>query len=149
MKDEEKILATLNQYPLSIKFIQDWVKTNMSESLKLLESDDNFNNEIKKIFIEENATVDRIVDSIHEHPRSLFDLFDENDIIIGMSQADSEGFQCVINKTFIVPGGIHAARKDAERIAVDCALSMLESQLSLKNIESNTENENDNDSGTI
>jgi hypothetical protein len=114
----------LEKYPLAAKVVKDWVMVQMLESFK----DETVPEGFKDFMLEQGVEDDKVGVMIDANPRFLFDVFDENDVII----------ETVIypDKTFSVKIGKQATteswktRKESERFAIEAAFEILENELS-------------------
>lgn len=126
-------LEFLKQYPLSTIVIKDWFHQKMIESFK----DPEIAEEFKQFVLEQGMEIDKLAFLINSNPRMLFDVFDENDIIIYFmifSSPEGVRFSAAIHtgKDEIKPHAIgdqYKTRKEAELVAVEAALELLDKKL--------------------
>ena len=71
-------LELLEKYPLAKNVVKDWFMRTMLESFK----DENVPEEFKQFMLEQGIEDDKVGKLIDVNVRILFDVFDENDIII-------------------------------------------------------------------
>jgi hypothetical protein len=117
-------LELLKKHPISSKLIKDWFMEKMIESL----NDASITEEFREFMREQSIDDDKIGILIDANPRMLFDVFDDNDIII-------ENF-LYPDGTFTIKIGNQATtqswktRKEAEAFAIEAAFEILEETLS-------------------
>jgi len=136
-------LELLKKYPLAGKVIKDWFLGKMIESLKSEAIDEEFKNFMREQGVED----DKLGTMIDVNPRMLFDVFDENDIIIYfMIFSSPEGVRFSgaihIGNDEVKPNPIGKqcnTRKEAEHAAIEAAFEILENKLTPK--EESNENE--------
>ena len=124
MKTEE----LLSKYPLATEVVKNWFFEKMLESV---DSAKDVPEEFKEMMRKEAVTDERLVVFIDAQPRTLFDVFDENDIFINIFQSDSGNIMwgwADIEKTY-VKDGFSKNRKEAEVLAIEKAFEILEKQL--------------------
>ena len=87
----------LAKYPLSTKVVKDWFMKEMMESFK----DETVPTEFKDFMLEQGIEDDKVETLINLNPRSLFDLFLENNIQIGINPLiETKSFQGFIYLDF-------------------------------------------------
>ena len=116
-------LEFLKQYPLSTIVIRDWFHERMIESFK----DPEIAEEFKEFVLEQGMEVDKIAFLINSNPRMLFDVFDENNIIIETSLYPNGEFTIKIGNEATTKSW--KTRKEAELFAVEAAFELLEEKL--------------------
>ena len=133
-------LEILEKYPLSAKLVRDWFMKSMLESF----NDEEVPEEFKQYMLEQGIENDKVGKLIDVNVRILFDVFDENDIIIYFmifSSPEGVRFSAAIHTgNDEVPNPIgkqYNTRKEAEHAAVEAAFDILENKLtpSVKDIE--------------
>jgi hypothetical protein len=137
-------LKLLEKYPLSTEVVREWFINKMVESVK---GDDTVPEDFKNYMLEQGIPNDKLCIFIDSSPRSLFDAFDENDIIIYFmifSSPEGVRFSPAIHtgNNEVKPNTIgdqYKTRKEAELVAVEKAFEILEQQLTHK--ENTDENE--------
>lgn len=121
-----KGLDLLEKYPLSAKVIKNWIMLQMMESFK----DTSVPDEFKDFMLSQGVENDKVGTMIDAQPRMLFDVFDENNIII-------ETF-LYPDTTFTIKIGNQATtnswktRRESEVFAIDTAFEILEDRLNEK-----------------
>lgn len=75
-----KSIELLNKYPLSTKVIKDWYMEEMLKSLKVNDIPEDF----KQSVLKEGVSDERLAEVITIQPRGLFDVFDENNLVISI-----------------------------------------------------------------
>lgn len=136
-----KGLELLQKYPLTAKLIRDWFLQSMLEGLK----DPEIAEEFKEYMIEQGIDNEKVGTLIDINPRMLFDVFDENDIIIYFmifSSPEGVRFSAAIHtgNDEVKPNPIGKqcnTRKEAELFAVEAAFEILENKLSPEEEENN------------
>ena len=125
-------LEILEKYPLSAKLVRDWFMISMLESFK----DEEVPEDFKQYMLEQGIENDKVGKLIDVNVRILFDVFDENDIIIYFmifSSPEGVRFSAAIHTgNDEVPNPIgkqYNTRKEAEHAAVEAAFEILETKL--------------------
>lgn len=125
-------LELLEKYPLAKNVVKDWFMKSMLESFK----DEDVPEEFKQFMLEQGIEDDKVAKLIDVNVRILFDVFDENDIIIYFmifSSPEGVRFSAAIHTgNDEVPNPIgkqYNTRKEAEHAAVEAAFDILESKL--------------------
>lgn len=113
-------LELLKQHPKSRNIVIDWFMKEMVQSFK----NKNVPSEFKEFMLEKGVNDDKVGDLIDLNPRMLFDVFDENNVIIVIGYHENIGFQFNVN--FSDPSKGYLKRKEAEKEAVIEAFSILE-----------------------
>jgi hypothetical protein len=121
-------LELLLKYPLSGKIVSDWVMSQMLESFK----DESVPDDFKNYMLEQGVDNDKLAVMIDAQPRSLFDVFDANDIIIQILLEKDETFSYKIFS--VIATNYWKTRKEAEMFAIEAAFEILENKLSLNEI---------------
>lgn len=117
-------LELLQKYPLAGKVVKDWFVRTMLESVK----DETVPEEFKNYVLEQGVEDDKVAALIDVNVRVLFDVFDENDIVIEILLYPSGEFTCKIGNQATTNSW--KTRKEAERFAVEAAFEILEQKLS-------------------
>jgi len=125
-------LELLEKYPLTAKIVKDWFMKSMLESFK----DENVPEEFKQFMLEQGIEDDKVGKLIDVNVRILFDVFDENGIIIYFmifSSPEGTKFSGAIhtgNDEVPTPiGKQYNTRKEAEHAAIEKAFDILETKL--------------------
>ena len=121
-----KGLELIEKYPLAGKVIKEWFFKSMLESFK----DDSVPDEFKEFMLEQGIEDDKIGTLIDVNPRMLFDVFDDNDIVIENSLYPSGEFTIKIGNQATTQSW--KKRKEAELFAIEAAFEILENKLSPK-----------------
>jgi hypothetical protein len=103
--------------------IKDWFHQKMIESFK----DPEIAEEFKEFVLEQGMELDKLALLINSNPRMLFDVFDENDIIILIKYHDNFGWSFVVEESD--DQSFYKTRKEAELFAIEAAFEILEEQL--------------------
>jgi hypothetical protein len=119
-----KINKLLEQHPLSTEIIRKWFFNQMLASIEVAQE---VPEEFKEAMLKEGVTNERLAILIEAQPRSLFDCFDENNIIIIIKYHDNFGFTYSVEEAD--ENNFFKNRKDAELEAIDIAFEILEEQL--------------------
>lgn len=126
-------LELLQKHPLAANVIKEWFMKSMLESFK----DESVPSEFKQFMLEQGIEDDKVGTLIDVNPRTLFDVFDENNILIEIfrplnkeSIYPSNYFSYKIGN--ISPVLIEKTRKEAELFAIEAAFEILENKLSPK-----------------
>lgn len=122
-----KTIELLEKYPLATEVVRKWFYDRLIESMKDRE---NIPEDLKwsKVMAEEAVTNERLSIFIDVQPRGLFDVFDENDIIIVIGYHENFGFNYAVCKDDIQQH-YFKTRKEAELCSVEVAFEILEEQL--------------------
>ena len=127
-------LKLLEKYPLSTEVVREWFINKMVESVK---GDDTVPEDFKNYMLEQGIPNDKLCIFIDSSPRSLFDAFDENNVIIIIKYHDNFGFTWAVEEAD--DQSFYKTRKESEIFAIEAAFEILEQQLTHK--ENTDENE--------
>ena len=116
-----KSIELLEKYPLTTEVVRDWFIKRMVESVN---EDNNVPEDFKNFMIEQGVPNDRLCIFIDANPRSLFDVFDENNIVIETSLYPNAEFTIKIGNQATTNSW--KTRKEAEAFAVEAAFEILE-----------------------
>jgi hypothetical protein len=119
-------LELLENNPLSATLIREWFLEKMIESLQTADVPDEFKNMMRETGVEN----DKLSIMIDGNPRMLFDVFDENDVIIIIKYHDNFGFTWAVEEAD--DQSFYKTRKEAELSAIEVAFEILENQLTPK-----------------
>jgi len=124
-----KGLEILQKYPHSADVVRKWLFDKMMESMQ----DDSVPEDFKQSMMNEAVTNERLAVFIDTNPRMLFDVFDENDVIIQIIpiKEDKIKYLSRVNQ-FETPYDFtrpYFTRKEAELFAVEAAFEILEEKL--------------------
>lgn len=117
----------LKQYPLSSNVIKEWFLNKLLESIK---KDESVPQEFKEYMLAEGVDDDKLSIFIDNNPRGLFDLFDENNIVIETFLYPNNEFTIKIGKQATTNSW--KKRIEAEEFAIETAFELLENQLKEK-----------------
>lgn len=117
-------LEILEKYPLSKKVIKDWFMKSMLESFK----DESVPEEFKQFMLDQGIEDEKVAKLIDVNVRILFDVLDENDIIVSIGYHENFGFNYSVGD---INDQQHylKTRKEAEHTAIEFAFQILEEQL--------------------
>ena len=118
-----KGIDLLEQYPLTAKVIREWFLERMIESLQ----DENVPDEFKNYMRDQGVHNDKVGVMIDANPRMLFDVFDENEIVIENSLYPDGTFTIKIGNEATTQSW--KTRKEAETFAIEAAFEILETKL--------------------
>jgi hypothetical protein len=113
----------LEKHPLTTEVVRTWFFDQMTASF----SDENVPEEFKEMMKQEGVTNERLATFIDVQPRTLFDVFDENDIVIETSLYPNGEFTIKIGNEATTNSW--KTRKEAELFAVEAAFDLLEDKL--------------------
>lgn len=137
----EELLTT---YPRATQVVREWFMKEMLKSFEDEEVPEDFK-EAMRITGVPNGQLHKLIDA---QPRILFDVFDENEIFIGIHVAQKECYQYTILGT-LVSGGVWPTRKIAEQKVIEEAFRYLEEKLTPVLLESPLVTEEEENEGTI
>jgi hypothetical protein len=126
-----KGLEILQKYPHSADVVRKWLFDKMMESMQ----DDSVPEDFKQAMMNEAVTNVRLAVFIDTNPRMLFDVFDENDVIIIIKYHDNFGFTWAVEEAD--DQSFYKTRKEAELFAIDAAFDILENKLKPASDDSN------------
>ena len=118
-----KGLELLENYPYAAVVVRAWFLERMIESLE----DENVPDDFKNFMREQGIDNDKLGVMIDANPRMLFDVFDENDVIIIIKYHDNFGFTWAVEEAD--DQSFYKTRKEAEAFAIEVAFDILENQL--------------------
>lgn len=124
-----KSIDLLSKYPLAAEEVREWFFEKMTESM----NDESVPEEFKQAMKLEAITNERLATFIDVQPRSLFDVFDENEISINIERTPNKVEEWGWN--VMQHGEDHAgctSRKEAETQAITYSFEVLEEQLTPK-----------------
>jgi hypothetical protein len=119
----------LEKYPLSAKVVKEWFMKSMIESL----GDTSVPEEFKEFMLKQGIEDEKVAKIIDVNVRILFDMFDENDIIIIIKYHDNFGFSWAVEEAD--EQSFYNTRKEAEHAAIEQAFEILEEKLTTSNEE--------------
>ena len=129
----------LEKYPYATEAVSNWFMEKMIESFK----DESVPTDFKDFMRQQGISNDRLIQIIQGNPRVLFDIFDDNQVIINV---------ICMHKDFMWNIGdvkspqSYSSRKEAEHAAVERAFQILDEKLNI--IVSETKNDERPDSTT-
>lgn len=118
----------LDLYPISTEVVRDWFMEKMAESFKNQELPKDF----KDFMREQGIPNDKLIKLIDVNPRVLFDVFDENGVIINVLYADGR-FTWDVNTVKSLDS--YSSRRVAESAAVQRAFQILNDKLNVTLVE--------------
>lgn len=115
-------LELLEKYPTAAQVVKSWYMGKMLESF----ADKNVPDDFKEFMRNQGVDNDKIAKMIDGSPRILFDVFDENDIVIQINTKDR--FSYSINNAEATSSSWFS-RKEAESEAIKIAFEMLNGKI--------------------
>lgn len=138
-----KTIELLEKHPLTTEVVRTWFFNEMVKSF----ADESVPEEFKEMMKQQGVTNERLAILIDVQPRTLFDVFDENGIIIYFmifSSPEGTKFSGAIhtgNDEVPTPiGKQYNTRKEAEHAAIEKAFEILENKLTPKELNDETDN---------
>lgn len=116
-------LELLENHPHTAVVVRAWFLEQMIESLK----DENVPDDFKNFMRDQGIENDKLAVMMDVNPRMLFDVFDENEIVIETSLYPNGEFTIKIGNQATTNSW--KTRKEAELFAIDAAFEMLENKL--------------------
>ena len=116
----------LEKHPLTTEVVRSWFFDEMVKSF----DDETVPEEFKEMMKQEGVTNERLAILIDAQPRTLFDVFDENDIYINIIRNNGKfmwGWSD--NEEHSIKGELINTRKEAEITAIEKAFELLEIKL--------------------
>jgi hypothetical protein len=120
--NDKLIEKIFDKNPKATAVVQSWFMGKMLESL----DDATIPEDFREMLREQGVKKEQLVKMIGGSPRSLFDVFDENNVIIQINAG--KNFSYSINEGDTISGSWDS-RKGAEYAAIEQAFEMLEKQL--------------------
>ena len=122
----------LENYPYATQAIREWFMGKMIESFK----DQSVPAEFKEFMRQQGISNDRLSKILSDNPRVLFDVFDDNGVIINIMYHDNIFTWDVTYTKSEVPYGvksvdIYSSRRIAEKHAVERAFQILNDKLNI------------------
>jgi hypothetical protein len=131
--------SLLEKYPYATDVVRQWFMDKMIESFK----DQSVPQDFKDFMRKQGIPNENIVKILDGNSRALFDVFDDNNLIINVIYTE-QGFTWDVEDVKSVQ--YYASRKDAEYAAVERAFQILDEKLNI--IISETPNNEGQDSTT-
>lgn len=116
-------LELLEKYPLSKKIVKDWFMKSMLESFK----DESVPDDFKQFMLDQGIEDDKVGKLIDVNVRILFDVFDENGIVVETLLYPNGEFTIKIGNEATTNSW--KTRKEAEHFAIEAAFEILENKL--------------------
>jgi hypothetical protein len=122
----------LENNPHSTEVVRDWFVDKMKESLNNQDLPENF----KEFMRQQGLPNDRLLKLFEENPRILFDVFDENGVIVSTTHNNSLWSWDVMYTNTETPYGVksvdsYSSRKEAEKAAISRAFQILNDKLNI------------------
>jgi small-conductance mechanosensitive channel len=127
-----KAIELLEKHPLSAKLVRDWFMERMIESVR---GDETVPEDFKNFMLEQGIENDKLSIMIDGNPRILFDVFDENNVIVIIKYHENFGFTWAVEEAD--EQSFYKTRKEAELSAIEIAFDILENQLKSESDDSN------------
>lgn len=122
-----KAIELLEKYPLSTEVVREWFMRKMIESIK---GDNDVPEDFKNFMLEQGIENDKLCILIDSNSRGLFDVFDENNIVIENFLYPNEEFTIKIGSEATTKSW--KTRKESELFAIEAAFEILENKLTPK-----------------
>lgn len=116
-------IELLEKYPLASIVIKDYLMEVMLESFK----DENIPEEFKEMMRKEGVENDKVAALIDANPRFLYDVFDNNEIVVETHLYPNNEFTIKIGNQATTNSW--KTRKEADAFAVESAFELLENKL--------------------
>ena len=120
-----KTSELLAKYPLATEVVRKFYFDKMIASV---ESAKDIPEEFKQSLMNEAITDERLVIFIDSQPRTLFDVFDDNEIYLNISRINNIFMWSLAENQFLDPR-IFNSRKEAELAAIAKAFELLEDKI--------------------
>jgi len=117
------MLELLQKYPEAGKVVKDHFLKRMLDSINDDNVPDDFKEHVKNMGIED----DRIAKMVGGAPRSMFDVFDENELYIQINGDNKNGWSWEVDGC--VENSVCSSRKEAESKAVAESFKLLNEKL--------------------
>lgn len=114
----------LEKNPLSAELVRRWFTNKMFDSIQ---NDTTVPQEFKDYVMSEGVSNESLSIFIDSNPRSLFDLFDEHDVIIETIVYPDKTFSCKIGQQATTLSW--NTRRESEEFAIESAFEILEEKL--------------------
>jgi len=114
----------LDLYPIATEVVRDWFMEKMAESFKNQELPKDF----KEFMREQGIPNDKLVKLIDVNPRVLFDVFDDNGVIINVVHSNGV-FSWDVNTVKSLDS--YSSRREAESASVQRAFQILHDKLNV------------------
>ena len=114
----------LDLYPIATEVVRDWFMDKMAESFKNQELPDNF----KNLMREQGIPNDKLIKLIEVNPRVLFDVSDDNGVIINVVHSNGV-FSWDVNTVKSLDS--YSSRREAESASVQRAFQILHDKLNV------------------
>jgi|688.fasta_scaffold212381_3 hypothetical protein len=114
----------LDLYPIATEVVRDWFMDKMAESFKNQELPKDF----KEFMREQGIPNDKLVKLIDVNPRVLFDVFDDNGVIINVVHSNGV-FSWDVNTVKSLDS--YSSRREAESASVQRAFQILHDKLNV------------------
>jgi hypothetical protein len=114
----------LDLYPIATEVVRDWFMDKMAESFKNQELPKDF----KEFMREQGIPNDKLVKLIDVNPRVLFDVFDDNGVIINVVHSNGV-FSWDVNTVKSLDS--YSSRREAESAVVQRAFQILHDKLNV------------------
>ncbi len=118
------MLDLLNKHPKSAEVIRNWFTEVMIQSLNTDEIPEDF----KEVMRNNKMDNEKLSNILKHQPRSLFDVFDDNEIVIETLVYPNGEFTIKIGQEGTT--NTWKTRKEAEHFAIEAAFQILEQTLS-------------------
>lgn len=135
-----KAIDLLEKYTLSAEVVR---KSFMQKMIESVRGDETVPEDFKNFMLEQGIEDDKMAIMIDANPRMLFDVFDENNIVIETSLYPNGEFTIKIGNQATTNSW--KTRKEAESFAIEAAFEILENKLKPILDDSNVTADSEND----
>ncbi len=122
----------MENYPLTTAKLKGFFLDKLVESFDEFDGDPDF----KNLMVESGITDQQITTVIEGNPRSCFDMFDQEEIIMNIIYTNNKGFSFYLEKE-TTKKSYFTTRLECERSALDVAIAALEEKLGKPEEETN------------
>lgn len=112
-------IQIIDENPIAADILRQWYLEKMKKSFV----DDSVPEDFKNMMLKKGIPDQTLAILLDESPRSFFDVFDENKLIIEIIHIKENQFYYVINKE--TDDQIYISRVKCERVAVEKAIEMI------------------------
>ena len=118
-----EMINLLEEHPKTATVIKQWLLDRLLESIE----DSKVPNDFKEFARQQGIENDKVAGILQNTPRSMFDVFDENELYIQITGDNKHGWSWEVDGS--VENAVCSSRKEAETAAVIEAFKLLEAKL--------------------
>jgi hypothetical protein len=115
----------MNNNPLSTAKLKEFFLDKLVASFEEFDDDKDF----KQFMIDSGITDQQIATVLTGNPRSCFDMFDKEDIVVSIVYVDKKGFTFYLDAELGTDKGYFDTRIDCELAALEMCVELLEEKL--------------------